>query len=224
MAMWSEIQRWLADAQCSVEVLAPDPQQAAQTVQQLVLLPESTLGSISTHTGGILLDRGWLRLLGSGNARLQGTLLTWNGAGLQAVADPLADAFLFAHDAVGGFFALNGGAFSGASDTIHYFAPDTLEWEPLHDSYADFLSWAVRGSLDTFYADSRWPGWQDELATLNPDRGYSIYPPLWSVGPDILERSRRAVPMTELWSLQRDLAGQLANLPDGTAIRLRLSE
>jgi hypothetical protein len=51
----------------------------------------------------------------------------------------------------------------------------------------------------------------------------SFWPMLWTDQPPIAERSRRAVPQQELWSLQRDLASQLADLPNGTRVALRFT-
>ena len=51
--------------------------------------------------------------------------------------------------------------------------------------------------------------WQADLAALPPDHGFSVYPLLVTDGPPIGERSRRAVPMTELWRLHNDLVDQL---------------
>lgn len=222
VSIWPELHQQLVEARCPVEVLPANQQQAKQAMQQLRVSPESVLGTVATHSGGILFEQGWLRLLGSGHERLRGTLLAWNGLGQDAIGDPLPAATLFAHDALGGFFALNQGAFAGGMGVVHYFAPDTLEWEPLHDSYNDFLAWVVLGSLRDFYQPFLWSGWEEAIGELPADRGYSIYPPLWAAGPDIGARSRRAVPMTELWSLQRDLAGKLADLPDGATVRLHV--
>jgi hypothetical protein len=57
------------------------------------------------------------------------------------------------------------------------------------------------GNLDQFYEVELWPGWQQDLRTLTGDQGFSIYPPLWSQEGRGGNRSRRAVPMAELWRL-----------------------
>ena len=47
-------------------------------VDEPALPPRSPLGAVVYETGGILVDGGWLRILGSGNARLTRTLPGWN--------------------------------------------------------------------------------------------------------------------------------------------------
>ena len=122
---------------------------------------------------------------------------------------PIQQALLVAHDAVGGFYAINGDTASGRAGTVFYFAPDTLEWEDLDVGHADLVSWAMTGDVDEFYSELRWPGWQDDVARLAPDRGFSIYPPLCAQGPPIGERFRRDVPMVELWGLHHEFVSQL---------------
>lgn len=51
----------------------------------------------------------------------------------------------------------------------------------------------------SFYRDLRWDGWAEDVAALPPDRAFHAHPPLWARadGP----RSRRPVPVDELWAL-----------------------
>ncbi len=132
------------------------------------------MGAIALETGGILIDHGWLRFLGSGHERMRGSLLTWNANGGMIESHLLKNAFIVAHDVVGGFFALNGGAFPGK---------------------------------------------------LGGDRGISIFPFLFTEkGIPVSERSRRSVPLDELWRLHLDLAPLLRDLPVGTPIRFHIVE
>src|SRR5580704_12358683 len=85
-------------------VLLPPSAQREQVLLETQVTTRSTMGAIAYETGGILIDGGWLRFLGSGHPRITRTLPGWNKArsiGYYLVAD----------DAVGGFFAINGGAF-----------------------------------------------------------------------------------------------------------------
>jgi hypothetical protein len=119
-----------------------------------------------------------------------------------ADALPGGGALLIADDAVGGFFALNGGAIAGcAPGSVAYHAPDTLAWEDLGCGYSGFLRWSWSGALADFAADFRWDGWRDEVRALAGDRTMSVVPPLWAEGPPIASRSRRPVPVAELWGL-----------------------
>ncbi len=112
-------------------------------------------------------------------------------------------------DVVGGFFALNGGAFDGPPGNVFYFAPDALKWEDTKGGYTAFLAWVITGDLELFYKGSRWQGWQQDVAKLKGDQGISVYPFLWAAqGGSIEKRSRRPVPMKELWGSQMEMRRQ----------------
>jgi hypothetical protein len=138
-------------------------------------------------------------------------------------ADTAARGFLIVgHDVSGGFFAVNGGAFAAKVGTVFYWAPDVLEWEDLEQTYSGFLHWATQGDLAQFYSSVRWPGWENDVASMSLDEGVSFYPPLWAKeGGLAAELSRRAVPMIELWHLQQDFAARIKDLPSGAQVHLR---
>jgi hypothetical protein len=173
---WPVVESWLAEASCHVVVLPAERSRGGETLYRLQVTTASVLGAMALETAGILVDHGWLRLLGAGGDQVRG-LAAWNGLGEPALGETLDRAFLVAHDAVGGFFALDGGAFGGPEGGVFYFAPDTLDWEPLERGYGDFVHWALAGDADGFYADLRWPGWQEELGAAGADEGFSLYPP-----------------------------------------------
>ncbi len=220
---WPMIREWITNARRVVEVLPPDRVRAEAALLALQVTTRSPLGALALETGGMLVDHGWLRLLGSGHARMPDTLLTWNGLDEPAMGVPLADEFVVAVDVLGGVFASNGGSL-GPETGIHYFALDNLRWEALRCSHLALIKWAMMGDLAGFYAHMRWPGWEQEVAALAPARGISIYPFLWTAGQPIAARSRRAVPLAELWTLQREMAQQLQDVPPGTQIRVRITD
>lgn len=193
-----ELERWLASATNEVERLAVDRADGERTLVALQVTARSPMGALALHTGGLRIDGGWLRVLGGGGA-LRRDLASWNR--LDAAEPRLPGAMLVADDAVGGFFAINGGALPGAPGNIVYLAPDTLSWEDMQRGYSDWLHWALHGDLARYYESMRWPGWRDEIATLAGDVGVSVYPPLWAAGEPVAQRSRSAVPIEELWSL-----------------------
>jgi len=217
---WPLVQEWIAKASNPVEVLPADRAWAEATLVALQVTTRSPMGAIALETGGLLVDSGWLRILGSGSARLAGTLLTWNGRGADAIPNPLTDAIIVAHDAVGGVFALNGGAFEGTAHGVFYFAPDSLRWEDLELGYSGFIEFTLDGDLTKFYENERWPGWRKEIAKVNADQGFLIYPPLWATGEPIEKRDRSVVPMAELWRFQQDASRHMKDLPPGTPIRI----
>jgi hypothetical protein len=175
------------------------------------------MGAIALATGGIFVDRGWVRILGSGASKMEGNLASWNGRSTNPMFEGFSGALIVAHDALGGIFAVNGGAFDAPPGHVHYFAPDTLEWEDLGKGYTDFVRFLFAGGLARFYADYRWPEWSEDVAAISGDRGFSIYPPLWTKeGKDLQSQRRRPVPMTELIGMALDIRRQLRTGPRGS--------
>jgi hypothetical protein len=177
---WPLVQEWIAAAGNHVEVLGADRACGEEVLLHLQITTRSPMGAIALETGGIFIDHGWLRFLGSGHERMHGNLQSWNKSGDILKSHLLKGGLVVAHDAVGGFFALNGGTFPGKPGTAFYFAPDTLKWKTTNKSYADLLAWALSGNLELFYQNVRWPGWENDLASLSGDQGTSIYPFLLS--------------------------------------------
>jgi hypothetical protein len=152
----------------------------------------------------LLVDHGWLRVLGSGNGRLKDVV---------AEADPAAGVLIVGHDVLGGQFAWLQSA-PGSPPTVHYFGPDDLGWQDLEQGYADWLHAVLAGSLTGFYETLRWPGWEVEVSQLLLDQGIHTWPPLWTVeGQNLAVVSRKAIPMAELVSYHHEAARQVGQ-PD----------
>jgi len=200
---WPVVEAWIREASNPVEVLAPDEAQKERALRDTQVTVRSPIGAIVYHTGGLLVDHGWLRLLGSGNPKLTRSLPEWNRSRATDEHGKSCGFLLVADDVVGGFFALNGGAFPGASGEVSYFAPDTLRWEPLNDmGYSDFLVWSLSSKLGRFYESMRWPGWQSEVGALLGGQAFSFYPSLWTKeGKEIAKCSRKPCPVEEIFSL-----------------------
>src|SRR5687767_2205124 len=163
-----------------VEVLPAEPARADAVLLALQVSTRSFLGGIAHESGGLLVDHGWLRLLGGGSERLPRDLAGWNGIASQPPHPRLPGALLVGDDVLGGFFAVNGGALEGPQGNVFYLAPDTLEWEDLERGYADFVLWACQGDVAGFYEGMRWAGWEADVRALPGDRAFSVFPPLWS--------------------------------------------
>jgi hypothetical protein len=134
----------------------------------------------------VLVDHGWLRILGSGHARLTRSLDRWN----EELQIAPADFVIVADDIVGGVFALG--------------------WEDTGLGYGAFVHWAFTGDVETFYENLRWSGWEAEVEQIDSDRALGLYPPPWSrEGKDISKVSRRPVPAAELWRFNLDALSQL---------------
>ena len=206
---WPLVSRWIRAA-ANVDVLPADRAEADAALVQLQVTLRSPMGAVVHRTGGLLVDHGWLRILGCGSARLPRSLPAWNDgkAPLDAAGRPTL--LLVADDVLGGLFAVNGGALGDDLGELAYLAPDTLAWEKLSMGYSDFLAWALSPELAAFYRDLRWPGWQDEVADVPGDRALAVYPFLWAEGPAIEGRSREPVPVDEMYRLTLHMRGQLA--------------
>jgi hypothetical protein len=201
---WPLVQSWIAAAETEVLVLPKTAARADAALLAAQVTTRSPMGAVIYETGGILVANGWLRILGSGSAALNRDLMGWNEGKQQGI-------LLVADDVLGGFFAINGGAFGQATlGNIYYLAPESLEWEPLEFGYSDFLFFCFSSNLEGFYEHMRWHGWQQEVAQLDGNQGFSSLPPLFTEeGKDLNKVSRKAVPIAELWGIHNDFRRQL---------------
>ena len=206
---WPLVSSWIKKANKPVEVLETLPKRASEVLVALQVTTRSPMGAIALNTGGLLIDHGWVRVLGGGCARLEGDLARWNGLGPQPLVQPIDGAMFVATDAIGGFFALDGGALGEGKGAAYYLAPDTLEWQRLVDSYSALLQFFLVGPLNKLYADYREAGWEAEVKALPPDKGWAFYPPLFAKPEEGKPRSREAVPLPELLKLNLEIADQL---------------
>ncbi len=196
---WDEISAAVAEAPYPVEVLPVEPGLGELRLSALGITTGSCLGAVVAHTGGLLVDHGWLRVLGGGHEQLP-----------EVVPPQTAEAGLtIAYDVLGGQFSWLTPA-GGGTPTVHYFGPDDLTWQDLDLGYAAWLHAMLTGALTRFYASLRWPGWEAELAAVAPDQGISAVPPPFTrEGKDLATVSRRVVPLAELVTLYPDIARQL---------------
>jgi hypothetical protein len=208
------LREWIAKAPFPVEVLAAPEGAGARALEALQITTRSPLGALAFHTGGLLVDHGWLRILGAGCPRLPRALDAWNGLGGERRC---AEGLLVGDDAMGGFYA-----WFQEPRTVHYLAPDTAEWLDMGLGHGQWIGFCLTERLTGLAGDLRWEGWQAEVEALDPARGLLVLPPLWSGGPAIAQRSRKAVPVEELWSLALETEQKLRGMPDGVRVALRV--
>lgn len=207
---WVLVSDWIKEAKNKVEVLPVDKAKAEEALFNTQVTTRSPMGAIIYETGGILIDGGWIRILGSGSTRLNRSLPGWNLGKSITTYGQAAPFLLVADDAVGGFFVLNGGGLAPDTGKIYYLAPDSLEYEPLDLSYTDFIIFCFSGDLNAFYENLRWKGWESDIQTLDTAKVFGFYPYLWSKeGKDINKSSRKPVPIEEHYSLTMDFRKQL---------------
>lgn len=199
---WPIVQGWIAAAKNQVEVLPPaDNSTREKALVHTQVTTRSPMGAVIYESGGILVDHGWIRILGSGHPRLPRSAPDWNWSRSFHVSGERPPFFLCADDVVGGFFAIDGGGLNIESGKVCYFAPDSLSWENTGLGYSEFLTWCFAGDLVGYYETQRWTGWQDEVKKLTGDQVFSFYPFLSCDGPAIQERSRKPVPVAEIYDL-----------------------
>jgi hypothetical protein len=205
---WELVASWIKQAKNKVQVLPKTPARADSALLGSQVTTRSPMGAIIYETGGILVDNGWLRILGSGCPAMNRDLMGWN-------QDKQQGFLLVADDVVGGFYAINGGAFGPESiGKIFYFAPDNLRWEATHKTYSDFLLFCFSGDLASYYKNLRWKGWEQEIKELTGNQGIVCYPFLFTKeGKNIAKSKRKAVPMAELWTFGQDMQRQLDHKP-----------
>jgi hypothetical protein len=218
---WPQIESLIVAAGDRVRPLPVDPDEAAATLVQLQVTARSALGAVALNTGGILIDHGWLRVLGGGPAPLNLALAN----GLDAVPHESPGRLLVAFDILGGKYSINGGSLPGPAGHVWYFAPDSLEWLSLELSYGDFVAWSMSDRFALFSESLRWHDWETEAESLQLDQGISVFPfPFTKEGRDLCKVSRRPVPIAELFTLWDELATELRGVPDGGQFKLRISD
>lgn len=222
---WPVVLDCVAGAVPPVEVLPVEPSRGEAALLALQVTTRSPMGAIALRSAGLLVDHGWLRILGAGGDRIGEGLREWNELdGSPALDPPLHQAMIVAYDALGGFFALNGGAWSGEPGRVHYFAPDTYDRQESDVGYSDFLQFAMSENLAGFYRDQRWPGWEEEVATLGPDQVISVYPFLGFEDTPLAARTRRPVPAREAWTFHWTMSEQIRDVPTGAPVRIEFTK
>jgi hypothetical protein len=209
---WPDIERAIRDSGGRASVLAVPAGDGERCLHRLQVTARSALGAVALHAGAVLVDHGWLRILGGGHPPLP-SLADANRLPEAGAGGEPPSSLQVARDVLGGIFSINGGGLPGPAGEVCYFGPDTLSWQPLGTGHTGFLTWAVEGGTERFYADLRWEGWEDEVRRLPLDHGLSVYPPLYTAEADPGTASRHPVPWDELARLHADIGRQLDGGP-----------
>lgn len=179
-----------SDSPREIHILEAQEQKVKQIKEKYNIPEDSLIGNIVYHTGGILVDD-WVRVLGAGER----DILSWNEK------LKLPDAIVVADDVLGGLFAYLDG-----SSSLHYFAPDSLEWEDLEISYSEFIQWLTEGNIDLFYKLFRWESWREDVEQLLLTEGISCFPFLWLEETSIDQRSKKVVPIEEIVRIELEMS------------------
>jgi hypothetical protein len=192
---------WLANGVVPYEIL-PKAFDSDKILHQTQVTIKSPMGAIVYETGGILIQGGWIKILGSGHEKIPRTLPTWNKNRTDGY-------YLFADDFVGGFYAINGGVFGPNHGIVYYWAPDSLEWISMEMNYSNWITWCVSDNCMEFYMDLRWESWQKDLLDSSPEKCVSFYPFLWTKEGSIDNSHRGLIPIQEAFDFKVDLVKQL---------------
>ncbi|GGI57987.1 DUF2625 domain-containing protein [Winogradskyella haliclonae] len=207
---WDLVNEWLGEATNEYEILPKNDKRAERELINTQVTTRSPMGAVIYETGGILISKGWLRILGSGSEKLDRGLSEWNKGKTFENYGEQPSHLLIADDIIGGYFAINAGGIGTEMGKIYYLPQDTLEWECLDIGYSDFLYWTLTGDLDKFYELFRWENWERDIQQGNGNQVFSFVPFLWTKeGKDIEKIDRKLVPIEENYSLTLDLKKQL---------------
>lgn len=207
---WRYIKQWIDTAKNKVEVLPADESKAKTALFNTQVTSRSTMGAIVYETGGILVDNGWIRILGHGHASLNRSLPDWNKGKSFKEFGESSPFLLIADDAVGGMFLVNGGGLGPDAGKVYYLSQDKLEYEPTGLSYSEFILFCFNADLEEFYKGLRWKNWREDVVKLKGDQVFSFYPFLYTKeGVDINKVSRTIVPSEEHYNFTMNARKQL---------------
>lgn len=191
---WPIVKEWITLAKNCVETLPIlSTQQAETTLVNTQLSTRSLIGSIIYHTGGLLINKGLIRILGSGSHKMKRSFSEWNLGKTMEIYGAISPYLLIADDAFGGFYAINGGGLGSDAGNIYYNSPDCIDWLPMNMNYNQFLLFCFETDLNDFYQDISWDGWEKDIESLQPDYAYSFQPGLWTIKTGEINNTTRTV-------------------------------
>src|ERR1043165_3007056 len=101
------IREWAQQTARHVEFLPVAPGHGEVALEALQITARSPLGAVALETGGILIDHGWLRVLGAGSPKLARNIAGWNGLACEPGDAYLPGAMFVADDVLGGMYAVD---------------------------------------------------------------------------------------------------------------------
>ncbi|MEJ7587961.1 MAG: DUF2625 domain-containing protein [Ferruginibacter sp.] len=207
---WPFVQQMIDSATNKVDVLPGDSATANDALYKMQVTTRSPMGAVIHKTGGIMIDNGWIRILGSGSKKIVRSVPDWNkGKTLEQFGEE-SPYLLIADDAVGGFFAINGGRLGKDKGKAYYLSPDRLLWEPLNMTYSQFLFFCFSGDLNKFYEKLRWNNWKKDVVKLDGNKVFSFYPYLWTTeGKDINKNKKKKIQAEEQFQFNMQSRKQL---------------
>jgi hypothetical protein len=71
---WTLVKQWVDSAKNKIEILPVDTEKAKDALYKTQVTTRSPMGPIVYMTGGLIINNGWIRILGSGNSKLERSL------------------------------------------------------------------------------------------------------------------------------------------------------
>jgi hypothetical protein len=193
------------------KILPRNPKNAEHCIIELGQSVASIMGAVTYESGGIIIDGGWLRVLGSGSEKLKRNIIDWN-IGRSYDAGETPGYIMFADDVIGGLYALNGTELGGDTGKVYYLPPSTLKWESMGITLHGFMEACFFGDLEINYTMTRWNDWQTDCANTTGDEVIFFDPPLWEEQPlNINNRKRRVISSEKAYTLFLDAAEAMSN-------------
>lgn len=205
--LWNEVYDLIGESQKEISIFDGNESVGYAELEKMNLLSLSTLGVIIIYSSGICVDN-WIRILGQKTSVHKG-ILFYNNYQKENVT--MEKMMIVAQDVVGGIFAINMGKYQKGLKKIWYFAPDTLQWECMDMSYAEFVAWAIQGNTDEFYSSMRWNGWKEDCNKAGFDEMMLIYPFLWAKECNLETATKKVVSSDELIRMNSEYAQKFDN-------------
>ena len=213
---WSLVKGWIDSAKNTIQIFPSDSGRAKTALYQTQVTTRSPMGAIIYRAAGMLIDHGWIRILGSGDSMSFRSLPEWNSGKSFKQYGERPDFLLVADDVIGGFFAINGGSLGSDPGKVYYLSPDNLDWEPLDLTYTEFLLFCFNGDLNKFYGDYRWKGWERDVMSVKASQVYNFFPPLWTKeGKNIGKAFKKVISIEEQYQLIMEMMRQLGKKKNG---------
>lgn len=198
---WKPIKALIDSAVNKVQIMPVDTNQARGAMEELQIGTDNALGTVIYMTGGLLIEQGWIRILGSGSNKLTRAVPSWNKGKTLTEETVKPPYLLVADDALGGFFAMNLGGLGNDGRKMYYLCPWTLQWQALGMSYKEFLQFCFESDLEEFYKPYMSKNWKFDVELLPTDKCYSYVPPLWSKeGKNYAKSVRKYIPIEDQYT------------------------
>lgn len=197
---WKEIEDMFNKSQNIISMEKANDE-TQKILEKLPVNEQSVLGQIVLNVSQIVVN-GYLRVLGGDSLVILNECVKKYHRGNKLV---------IAYDIFGGIYAIGNGDFESEKRNIWYFAPNSLEWEPLGITYPQFIAWICSENIKDFYIDFTWSGIENVIKDVKRNQAILIYPFLWANECNIETAKKTLVPLEELIAINQDYKKMILN-------------